>query len=150
MVRLHQDYREFIKLLNESGVEYLVIGAFALAFHGLPRFTGDIDFWVNSSIENSKKVYNCIKDFGFPMGKITETDFNSDDLIFQIGYPPVRIDILTAVSGLDFNNSFKNKKIKRSGTLKINFLSIDDLIKNKKASGRKKDLVDLDVIRKHK
>ncbi|MBK8552521.1 MAG: hypothetical protein IPL53_16220 [Ignavibacteria bacterium] len=133
MVKLHQDYKEFIKLLNESKVEYVVVGAFALAFHGLPRYTGDIDFWVNNSEENSKKVYSCIKKFGFPMTDVTERDFMSDDLIFQIGYPPVRIDIITGVSGLNFENSFKNKKIRKSGAIKINYINIEDLKKNKKS-----------------
>ncbi len=150
MVKLHQDYKEFIKLLNETKVEYLVVGAFALAFHGLPRYTGDIDFWVNNTEANSKKVYSCLKEFGFPMSKITERDFMSEDLIFQMGYPPVRIDIITGVSGLNFENSFKNKEIRKSGSIKIYYINIDDLKKNKKASGRAKDLADLEEIRKHK
>jgi hypothetical protein len=150
MVKLHQDYKEFIKLLNENKVEYLVVGAFALAFHGYPRFTGDIDFWINNDPENAKKVYDSIKEFGFPTSNLSEEDFISDDLIFQIGYPPVRIDIVTSVSGLDFTKSFKNKKINRSSGLKIYFINIEDLKKNKKASGRKKDLIDLEELRKHK
>ena len=84
------------------------------------------------------------------MSKVTEKDFISDDLIFQIGYPPVRIDIITSVSGLNFEDSFKNKKIRKSGALKINFINIEDLKKNKKASGRKKDLVDWEELKKHK
>lgn len=150
MVKLHQDYKEFIKLLNKNQVEYLVVGAFALAFHGHPRYTGDIDFWINNDLPNALRVFKSIKEFGFPTTDISEKDFISDDLIFQMGYPPVRIDIITSASGLDFTKSFKNKKIKRSGGLKIYFISIEDLKKNKKASGRKKDLIDLEDLRKQK
>ena len=150
MVKLHPDYKEFIKLLNGNKVEYLVVGAFALAFHGHPRFTGDIDFWINNDPLNAERVFNSIKEIGFPTSDISEKDFISNDLIFQIGYPPVRIDMITSVSGLTFEKSFKNKKIKRSGGLKIYFISIEDLKKNKKASGRKKDLIDLEELRKQK
>lgn len=125
-------------------------GAFALAFHGHPRFTGDIDFWINNDPLNAERVFNNIKDFGFPTTDISEKDFMFSDLIFQIGYPPVRIDFITSVSVLTFDKSFKNKKIKKSGGLKIYFISIEDLKKNKKASCSKKDLIVLEELRKHK
>lgn len=144
MESLHQDYREFIKLLNSKKVEYLVVGSFALAFHGHPRYTGDIDFWVRNSPYNSEKVYNCIKEFGFPISELTEKTFVSDDLIFQIGYPPVRIDIITSVDALDFEISFRNKHEIVIDDLIIGFISIEDFKKNKKAVGRYKDLSDLE------
>ncbi len=115
-----------------------MVGAFALAFHGHPRYTGDIDFWINNDISNAFRVLKSLKEFGFPTSAVTENDFTSDDLIFQMGYPSVRIDIITSVGGLNFRNSFKNKEIKRSGGIKICFINIEDLKKNMKASGRKK------------
>ncbi|MBS1551166.1 MAG: hypothetical protein JST15_03735 [Bacteroidetes bacterium] len=144
MKSLHQDYREFIELLNANKVEYLVVGAFALAFHGHPRYTGDIDFWVNNNEENSKRVYACIKEFGFPTSGLSENDFISDDLIFQIGYPPVRIDIITSLDALNFEESYKDRVEEFIDDLKISFLCLEDFKKNKKAVGRFKDLADLE------
>lgn len=144
MIKLHQDFKEFIQLLNENEVEYIVVGAFALAFNGHPRYTGDIDFWIKNDLPNAKKVFKSIKDFGFQVDRLKENEFASDDLIFQMGYPPVRIDIITSVDGLKFEESFKNKKEKNFEGLKINFLSLEDIKKNKKTVGRNKDLADLE------
>jgi predicted nucleotidyltransferase len=143
-MKLHQDYKEFIELLNANEVEYLVIGAFALGFHGHPRFTGDIDFWVRNDLSNAEKVFKSIKEFGFPMSKLKTEDFTSDDFIFQMGFPPIRIDIITSVDGLEFDKSFKNKNEKLIEGLKINFINIEDFITNKKRVGRNKDLADLE------
>lgn len=150
MEALHQDYKEFIELLNENKVDYLIVGAFAMAFHGHPRYTGDIDFWIRNNNLNAGKVFNVIKDFGFPINEISEKDFTSIDLIFQIGYPPVRIDILTSVEALDFEESFKSKEVKLVDGLKVNFLNLEDLKINKKAVGRKKDLADLEQLLRNK
>ncbi len=146
MERLHQDYREFIKLLNENKVDYLVVGAFAMAFHGHPRNTGDIDFWIKNTEQNAIRVYKTILDFGFPSGELTVNDFTSADLVFQMGYPPVRIDILTSIEALNFEECFLNKERKDFDGLSITFLNVEDLKKNKKALGRKKDLADLELL----
>ena len=150
MEKLHQDYREFIKLLNENKVEYLVVGAFAMAFHGHPRYTGDIDFWIRNNDQNAGKVYKAIIDFGFPSDDITAKDFTIEDLIFQMGYPPVRIDVFTSISALDFGESYSRKELKNIDGLSVSFLNIEDLKKNKKAVGRKKDMADLEALSKHK
>jgi len=150
MKSLHQDYKEFIELLNENKVDYLVIGAFAMAFHGHPRNTGDIDFWVRNNEQNARKVYKTIIDFGFPSSELTVKDFTSEDLIFQMGYPPVRIDVLTSIEALDFEECYLTKEIKNVDGLAITFLNIEDLKKNKKAVGRKKDLADLEALSKKK
>ena len=150
MGKLHQDFREFIELLNENEVEYLIVGAFAMAFHGYPRYTGDIDFWVNNSEQNAAKVFKVIKAFGFPVDKLSEKDFTSTDIIFQMGFPPVRIDVITSVEALDFKNSFPKRMEKIIDCLKVNYISKQDLMKNKKAVGRKKDLADYETLRKSK
>ncbi|MDQ3020774.1 MAG: nucleotidyltransferase [Bacteroidota bacterium] len=150
MEKLHQDYREFIELLNENNADYLIVGAFAMAFHGHPRNTGDIDFWIRNNNLNAGKVFNVIKNFGFPINEISERDFTSSDLIFQIGYPPVRIDILTSVEALNFDESFKNKEVKTIDGLNVNFLNLEDLKINKKAVGRKKDIADLEQLQRNK
>lgn len=150
MGKLHQDFKEFIKLLNEDEVEYLVVGAFAMAFHGFPRFTGDIDFWINNSEKNAKKVFSTIKKFGFPVDKLSEKDFSSKDIIFQMGFPPVRIDVITSVEGLNFNKSFPDRIEKVIDGLKVCYINKKDLMKNKKAAGRKKDLADYEILRKSK
>lgn len=147
MVKIHQDYREFIELLNSNQVEYLIVGAFALAFHGHPRYTGDIDFWVRNDISNAQKIIKSISEFGFTVDQLDEKDFTSDDLIFQMGYPPVRIDIITSVEVLEFDESFKNKIIKKIGGLTINFINLEDFKKNKRAVGRTKDLADLESLK---
>ncbi len=147
MIKLHQDFREFIALLNANEVEYLIVGAFALAFHGHPRNTGDIDFWIKNDMSNAKKVFKCITEFGFPVDKLDEKDFTSNDLIFQMGYPPVRIDMITSVEALEFDKSFKNKMVKKIDGLGMNFINLEDFKKNKKAVGRTKDLADLESLK---
>lgn len=147
MIKIHQDFREFIELLNKNEVDYLIVGAFALAFHGHPRYTGDIDFWVRNDLLNAKKIFKCINEFGFPVDKLDEKDFTSDDLIFQMGYPPVRIDVITSVEALKFHESFEKRIQKEIDGLEINFIDIEDFKKNKKAVGRPKDLGDLESLK---
>lgn len=149
MEKLHQDYREFLELLSAHKVEYLVVGSFAMAFHGHPRFTGDIDFWIKNSEQNAEKVFNAIMDFGYPPGDISIEDLTSIDLIFQMGYPPVRIDVLTSVEALNFDECFNRKDIIDIDGVVITFLNIKDLMINKEAVGRKKDLADLEELKKH-
>ncbi len=143
-MELEKDYREFIQSLNENDVEYLLVGGYAVIHYGYPRLTIDMDIWINSSQDNAMKVYHSLEGFGYPMETINVNDFSTPDLIFQIGRPPVRIDILTSVEGLSFDNAFKNRiKVKDKGT-EINIIGLDDLKKNKKAVGRHKDLDDLE------
>ena len=142
-MEITQDFKEFIQLLNANKVEYLVVGGFAVAAHGFPRYTGDIDFWVKSSIENAKKLISALIQFGFGSMDITEEDFLKKDFVVQLGYPPNRIDILTGVTGLDFKESWKERvEIETEGE-KINYISLHHLKINKKQTGREKDNIDL-------
>lgn len=141
---LHQDYKELLKLLNQNKVEYLVVGAYALGFYGSPRNTGDIDIWIGTGEENAKKMVKALADFGFSSLGYTEKEFLEKDTVIQLGVPPVRIDILMSISGLEFEEAYKNRKAFDAGELLINYISKEDFIKNKKAAGRLKDLADIE------
>jgi hypothetical protein len=137
------DFKEFIELLNKHRVEYLVVGGYAVAMYGHPRFTGDIDFWVNPNKINAKKIINSLIDFGFGGLDINEDDFSVEDKVVQIGFPPNRIDIITGVTGLKFEECFKDKKILEIADIKVNFISLFHLRLNKNLTGREKDKSDL-------
>lgn len=139
-----KDFKEFIELLNANKVEYLIVGGYAVGFHGYPRYTGDIDIWINPEIDNIKKMPKVLKEFGFASAEITENDFRNRDNIFRIGNPPYRIDIMTEIDGVTFAECFENKVEKEIDNTKMNFIGYADLIKNKKASGRKQDQLDLE------
>lgn len=145
-----KDFIEFIEFLNKYEVEYMVVGAHALAFHGRPRHTGDLDIWINPSIENAEKMLNVISDFGFASLGLTKEDFLNDNYVTQLGYPPLRIDILNAISGVVFEEAYNNRIKTDFDGLPINFIHIDDFIANKEASGRNKDLGDIAALKKTK
>jgi len=144
---LNKDYRDILLSLHEEKAEYILVGAYALAAHGYPRATMDIDIWVKPSPENSESVLKALKLFGAPLSNLTKKDLLRDDTIFQIGIAPRRIDIITGASGLLFVDAKKNAvKIEIDG-LKVMVLSLEDLIKNKIASGRPKDLIDVEMLK---
>ncbi|HRH36223.1 MAG TPA: nucleotidyltransferase [Catalimonadaceae bacterium] len=144
MLELNSDFKEFIQLLNLHEIEYLVVGGYALAFHGRPRFTGDIDFWIAVSAENGKRFMQVLKDFGFADLLLTADDFTEEDVVVQFGYEPNRIDILTSVTGLNFDSCFERSVKANLDGLLVNFIHLEDLKKNKASTGRKKDLDDLE------
>lgn len=143
---LNQDFKEFIQLLNEHEVEYLVVGGYALAFHGYPRFTQDIDFWVWTNRDNVKKIIAVLKGFGFSSLNLNEEDFLDDENVIQLGYPPNRIDLITQIDGVDFKDAFLKKVVFEGDDTDVNFIGLDELIQNKKVSGRLQDLADLEVL----
>ena len=143
-----QDFIDFIELLNRHNVQYMVVGAHALAFHGRPRHTGDLDIWIKPNLENADKMVNVLKDFGFGSLGLTKGDFLKDNYVTQLGYPPLRIDILNAISGVDFDDAYVERVIGEYDNLQISFISISDFIANKQASGRAKDLGDIDALQK--
>ena len=142
-MELIQDFKEFLELLNKNEVVYMVIGGYAVIVYGYPRLTIDIDIWVNPNIDNSRKVIKSIEEFGFSFDNLTEEDFKIPDNVIQLGRAPNRIDILTSTEGLSFEECYKNKFEYEKNNLKINFIGLDDLKKNKKLVGRYKDLDDL-------
>lgn len=143
-MKLIQDFKEFFELLNFHKVEYIIVGGFAVGIYGYPRYTGDIDIWILTSEENTIKLCQVLKDFGFSSINLKPEDFRKEDMIFQFGYEPNRIDIITTVSGLNFNDCFRNKKLINYGDLNLNFIDLESLKINKNATGRLKDLDDLE------
>ncbi len=140
----NQDFKELFKILNEENVEYLIVGAHAVIFYAEPRYTKDMDIWVNPTPENAKKLWGALSRFGAPLKDISITDFTDKDIIYQIGIAPNRIDLLMGIAGVEFRDAFKNKQDSTYDGVKISLIGKKDLIKAKKTSGRKKDLLDLD------
>jgi hypothetical protein len=147
-MELDRDFKEFIALLNEHRVEYLIVGGYAVVAHGYNRFTGDLDVWINPTGENARKILDVLKAFGFGKLKITASDLSSKDKIIQLGYEPLRIDLLTSVEGLQFDNCYKRRSSKKADGIRIHFLGMDDLRKNKKLVGRHRDLEDYTHLKK--
>lgn len=145
-----KDFIDFIELLNIHKVEYMVVGAHALAFHGRPRHTGDLDIWIKPSADNANKMVEVLKDFGFGSLGLTNEDFLKENYVTQLGYPPLRIDILNAISGVNFDDAYNGRIIGTEGDLTISFINISDFIANKQATGRSKDIGDIDALRRPK
>lgn len=145
-----QDFIDFIALLNLHDVEYMIVGAHALAYHGRPRHTGDLDIWIKPSNENASRMIAVLSDFGFGSLGITVQDFLKDNYVTQLGYPPLRIDILNAISGVGFDEAYNNRVDGQVDNLKICFINVTEFIKNKEATGRKKDLGDIESLKKGK
>lgn len=136
----YQDFEEFISLLNKHKVEYLIVGGYAVTFHSRPRFTEDIDVWVNRTKKNSKRVFKALEEFGFGNIDIKPEDFTKEGLILQLGYRPVRIDILTSIEGVKFSEAYKSKRTDLFyGRVNANYINLELLFKNKKTVNRKKD-----------
>ena len=143
---LNEDYRDMLHILLDNEVRFLVVGAYALGAYGYPRATGDIDIWVDASRGNSKKIYVSLAEFGSPLADISEQTFTEKDIIFQIGIVPRRIDIITCIDGVDFQEAYETKEIIEVDGLNIPFLSKEDLIKNKRSTGREKDKLDAEYL----
>lgn len=146
---LAEDFEDFVKLLNQHNVEYMVVGGYALAFHGKPRHTGDLDIWINVSEENAKRMLKVVSDFGLQSLGFQKEDFLTEGLISQIGYPPLRIDVLNLIDGVKFSEALLNmEKIELENDLVINYIGLADFVKNKKVSGRKQDVADVKTLEK--
>ena len=141
---LNSDFRDMLSCLRNARVDFIVVGAYALAAHGRPRATGDIDIWLRNSLANAKKVMNALAEFGAPITDLSDEDFTSSDLIVQLGVEPSRIDLLTSIDGVDFDEAWRNKLEVTIDDLPIFVLSRADLLRNKKAAGRAKDQADID------
>lgn len=147
---LDQNFKEFIQSLNANGVKYLVVGGFAVAYHGYPRYTKDIDFWIWVSPENASRMLQAIRNFGFGTLGLTEEDFLNPANVIQIGQEPNRIDLILDLEGMDFEKCFQlRQEVVFEGT-PINFIDLDNLIKSKRLAGRRKDLLDVDELKKQK
>ena len=143
---MNRDFVEMLSALSDEKVEFLVVGAHAMAAHGHPRATGDLDIWVNPTPENARRTWRALAAFGAPLGELTQEDLVSKDIVFQIGVVPSRIDVLTQIDGVDFSVAWKRRTTARVGGTAVPVLSRADLIENKLASGRPKDLADVESL----
>ena len=142
-----QDFREFIELLIKHNAEYLIVGGYAVGIHGHPRYTGDLDIWLNPSPHNAELILKAVNEFGFSSYGLMQTDFTKPGNVVQLGYPPLRIDLLTEIDGVTFEECFLNRKEVTIEDLKVNFIGYHDLLKNKKESGRPRDIDDIDNLK---
>ena len=143
---LNKDYKDMLRALSDEKVKFLLIGAYAMAAHGYPRATMDMDIWIMPSPENTVAVLRALSRFGAALHNLTAEDLQTDGLIFQIGVAPRRIDILNSASGLGFEQTYNRSQAMDIEGIRVHIPSIDDLIKNKKASGRTKDLADAEAL----
>ena len=146
MRALSKDLSEFIHLLNQEGVNYLIVGAWAVGFHGRPRYTGDIDIFLRRDSENAERMMRVIQLFGFGNVGLTREDFLKRDFIVQLGVEPNRIDILTGISGVDFALAWEYRVSGSLGGLQVSFISRDLLLQNKRAANRAKDIGDIEIL----
>lgn len=144
---LSQDFKEFVELLNKKEVEYLIVGGYAVGIHGYPRYTGDLDIWINATRQNARKMVAVLTEFGFDSFGLTEKDFTKLGNVIKMGYPPFRIDILTTIDGVRFKDCYKNKIVVLHDGITLDVIGIEDLRRNKKVSGRLKDIDDLENLK---
>ena len=143
---LSRDFKEFIGLLNASRVEYLIVGGYALAAHGHPRYTGDLDIWVDREPGNVDRLLAALDAFGFGSVGLSARDFLPDDAVVQLGFPPGRIDLLTGIDGVQFKPCFARRQIVQVAGLDLPIIHVEDFKTNKRATGRFKDLADLEAL----
>lgn len=147
---LNEDYKEMLQLLLEERVDFIIVGAYALGAHGYPRATGDIDIWIKPDDNNSLKVYKALSKFGAPLEQINIDDFSKEGVIFQIGVIPRRIDIISKIDGVTYEEADKDKLVVEVEGLKLPVISLNKLIKNKMSTGREKDAFDIKTLKKKK
>lgn len=143
---LNQDFREFFESLNASDVRYLLVGGYAVAYHGRPRYTKDVDVWVDATVENGERLVAALARFGFGSLAITSDDFQKPDRVIQLGVAPNRIDLLTSIPGVEFADCYARKQVIDDDGLAINVISIEDLKASKRATGRLQDLADIEEL----
>jgi hypothetical protein len=143
---MNSDFKELLQIFNDEGVRYLVVGGYAVIHHSQPRYTKDLDLWVEPTVENARRVASAFLKFGLPMAGVSQEDFATEGTQFFIGVPPCAFDFLTAISGLDFTESWENRVESDEHGLPIWYLGRDDLISAKKSAGRLQDLADIEEI----
>jgi predicted nucleotidyltransferase len=143
---VNSDFSDLLRLFNERGVRYLVIGGYAVVQYAEPRFTKDLDLWVSTDTVNAKAVYNALREFGAPLAGLSEHDFAQDGYFYQMGVPPVRVDVLMGIPGMDFEDAWQRRVDFDFDGLLVTFIARQDLIKSKVASGRPQDLLDADLL----
>ena len=145
-MEIPKDFKELLELFNFHKVEYLIVGGYALAFHGAPRFTGDIDLLVKADSENAKRILAALDEFGFGSLDLSQADFTLPNNVIQLGVPPVRVDIMTSITGIDWEKAQEDKVQSNYGDTTVYFIGKADFIVNKRSLGRKKDLADIEAL----
>jgi len=145
-MEVQPDFKELLKLLNAHKAEFIIVGAYALAFHGVPRFTGDIDIFVKPDPENAKKILSALEEFGFGSLDLTISDLQDPDKVVQLGVAPVRVDLITSLTGVSWQEAFSGKVQGTFGNVPVYYLGREEFLSNKKALGRKKDLADIEAL----
>jgi len=141
-----QDFKELLELFNANNVDYLIVGGYALAYHGVPRYTGDIDILVRPDGSNAKKILRALAEFGFGASNLTAEDFQNPDKVVQLGVPPVRVDIITSITGVSVEDAFGGSESGDYGDIPVKYIGRRQFILNKRATGRKRDLADLEAL----
>lgn len=141
---LPADFKDFLQLLNSAKVEYLLVGGYAVGHYGYPRTTGDMDIWIAATQTNAEKIVDVLCQFGFAAATVQPDMFSKPDQIVRMGVPPICIDVITSASGVEFAECFARRNVKAIDGVEVNIIHPDDLKRNKKASGRSKDLNDLE------
>ncbi len=144
---VNPDFRDLFAALNAAHAEFLIIGGYALAVHGVPRFTKDLDVWVNANPDNAQKVWSALDEFGAPFLDLTLQDLSTPGIVFQMGLPPNRIDIITVIDGVEFHEAWEHRISSAYGDQPVMVIGIDDLIRNKEATGRPQDRLDAQTLR---
>jgi len=145
-MEVQPDFKELLTLFNEHKIEYIIVGAYALAFHGAPRFTGDIDLYVRPAEENAGRIIAALETFGFGSLGLKPADFQEPDQVVQLGVPPVRIDLITSITGVSWEEADAGKVSGTYGDVDVHYLGVAQYVQNKRATGRKKDLADLEAL----
>ena len=146
IMEVQQDFKELLALFNEHKVKYVIVGGYALAFHGAPRYTGDIDILVKSDKQNAQHILTALDNFGFKSMGLTIADFEKAEMVIQLGVAPVRVDIITSLTGVSWEQAYSNRAEGRYGNIPVNYIGRDQLVSNKRATGRKRDLADLEAL----
>jgi hypothetical protein len=147
-MEIFQDFKELLALFNRHGVEYLVVGGYALAFHGAPRFTGDMDILVRPRKDNAQRLLAALAEFGFGSLDLSEDDFSVPGKVVQLGVPPIRVDLITSLSGVSWDKAEASKVAGVYGEVPVPFVGLEVFIANKRATGRQKDLADIEALGK--
>jgi len=145
-MEVQPDFKELLELLNAHKAEFIIVGAYALAFHGVPRFTGDIDIFVKPDPKNAEKILAALEEFGFGSLDLTKSDFGAPDKVVQLGVAPVRVDLITSLTALTWQEAFSGKVQGTYGDVPVYYLGRKEFLSNKKALGRKKDLADIEAL----
>lgn len=143
---MNQDFLDLLRAFIDHDVRFMVVGAYALGVHGRPRATGDLDVWVDPTPENAERLVRALEQFGAPMAQVSAADFSRPGIVFQMGLPPLRIDVLTELSGLAFGEAWPGRTQAAFGPLSVDVIGREAFIKNKRASGRGKDLGDIEAL----